>query len=144
MKISKVSNFIDTSNDNNESYLLSDELLIKRFQVLDIQTGCSENTMCFTRAYTRYVEGTGSVFCDLPHSELQIKLKEIDELKENSLEHKKRLKLRFLSPTEIGFLMSFPENFKFPKTLSDKQKYKLLGNSINVLVVSELIKLMCS
>lgn len=142
MKISKVSNYIDSSIDT-KNYLLSDDLLTKRFQVLDIQTNESENTMCFTKAYSRFIEGTGSVFCDLPLNELQVKLKEIDE-SENSLDLKKSLKLRFISPHEISRLMSFPEKFKFPQSLSEKQKFKLLGNSINVSVVSELIKLLCS
>lgn len=131
---------MDSCNDN---FLLPEELLIKRFQVLDIQTPHSKNTMCFTKAYSRYIEGTGSVFCELSTDELKVKLKEIDET-ENNLELKKSLKLRFMTPTEISRLMSFPNNFKFPQSLSEKQKYKLLGNSINVAVVSELIKLLCT
>lgn len=139
----KVADYIDTTIDI-EKYLLSDELLTKRFQVLDIQTGESFNTMCFTKAYSRFIEGAGTIFCDMPQIVLQAKLKEIDESEENSLELKKSLKLRFFAPTEIARLMSFPENFKFPQSLSDKQKFKLLGNSINVAVVSELINLLCS
>lgn len=125
----------------NDKNLLSEDLLIKRFQVLDIQTPDSTNSMCFTKAYSRYIEGTGSVYCSLPRNELKIKLKEIDET-EDSLELKKSLKLRFISPAEISRLMAFPKEFSFPKSVSEKQRYKLLGNSINVAVVSELIKIL--
>lgn len=60
----------------------------------------------------------------------------------NNLELKKELKLRFFTPKEVARLMSFPEGFTFPESVNEKQQYKLLGNSINVSVVSELIKLM--
>lgn len=53
----------------------------------------------------------------------------------------KKLQLRFFTPTEISRLMNFPETFQFPSNITDKQKYMLLGNSVNVRVISELIKL---
>jgi len=40
--------------------------------------------------------------------------------------------------------MCFPESFTFPNTLSLKQQYKLLGNSLNCKVVSALIKYLLS
>ena len=51
-------------------------------------------------------------------------------------------KLRFFAPSEISRLMGFPRKFVFPETVSTKQAYALLGNSLNVLVVSELLKFM--
>jgi tRNA (cytosine38-C5)-methyltransferase len=50
------------------------------------------------------------------------------------------LQLRYFSPREVGNLMGFPASFGFPETMSLKQKYRTLGNSINVLVVGELMK----
>lgn len=100
--------------------------------------------MCFTKAYARYIEGTGSVLTSLPNDELQAILKQIDEAKDESLDLKKSLKLRFFTPSEILKLMAFPEDFQFPQKINVKQQYKLLGNSINVAVVSELIKLLIS
>uniref|UniRef100_A0A8D9F270 tRNA (Cytosine(38)-C(5))-methyltransferase n=1 Tax=Cacopsylla melanoneura TaxID=428564 RepID=A0A8D9F270_9HEMI len=60
------------------------------------------------------------------------------------LELLQRLNLRYFSPNEIRKLMCFPEEFKFPDTCSDKSRYKLLGNSINVHVVAYCICLMLS
>jgi hypothetical protein len=97
--------------------------------------------MCFTKSYSRYLEGTGSVFCPMTRRELNEKITEIEASNDN-LELKKALKLRFFTSTEVTKLMSFPPSFTFPDTISEKQRYKLLGNSINVLVVSELIKLL--
>ena len=51
-------------------------------------------------------------------------------------------KLRFFAPVEISKLMGFPQKFAFPESISTKQAYALLGNSLNVLVVSELLKFM--
>jgi tRNA (cytosine38-C5)-methyltransferase len=50
------------------------------------------------------------------------------------------LQLRYFSPREVANLMGFPETFRFPETMSLKQKYRTLGNSVNVLVVAELMK----
>lgn len=50
--------------------------------------------------------------------------------------------LRYFTPREICRLMCFPEEFTFPEYITDKQKYRLLGNSINIYVVSRLIFLL--
>lgn len=109
--------------------------------MLDICTTDSINSMCFTKSYSRYIEGTGSVFCAIKKDEMQDRIAQIEQAKDN-LDLKKSLKLRFFSPAEVARLMSFPTNFSFPISVNAKQQYKLLGNSVNVAVVSELIKLL--
>ncbi|KAK3103154.1 hypothetical protein FSP39_016859 [Pinctada imbricata] len=52
------------------------------------------------------------------------------------------LKLRYFTPKEIANLLCFPDNYGFPKDLSNIQLYRCLGNSLNVHVVSVLIKLL--
>jgi tRNA (cytosine38-C5)-methyltransferase len=89
------------------------------------------------------MEGTGSVFCPMTRDEFKEKIAEIDNTKDN-LELKKALRLRYFTPMETAKLMSFPPSFSFPKTVTEKQRYKLLGNSINVAVVSELVKLLAA
>ena len=49
------------------------------------------------------------------------------------------LKLRYFTTREISNLLGFPSEFSFPEHLTLKQKYKVLGNSLNVTVVSLLI-----
>ncbi|KAI5698065.1 hypothetical protein M8J75_001164 [Diaphorina citri] len=58
------------------------------------------------------------------------------------LQELKRLNLRYFSPGEIRKLMCFPDECRFPPDCSDKARYKLLGNSINVHVVAYCICLM--
>lgn len=81
------------------------------------------------------------MFCPLTREELNEKISVIDDSEDN-LELKKALKLRFFTPRETAKLMSFPSSFSFPDSVTEKQRYKLLGNSINVAVVGELIKLL--
>lgn len=137
--VPEISSFIDENlrHDSN----LPDNILKERFQVLDICATDSTNSMCFTKSYSRYIEGTGSVFCPMTKLELLKRISEI-ELSGDSLELKKALQLRFFTPKEVASLMSFPASFTFPDSVTEKQQYKLLGNSINVAVVGELIKLM--
>ena len=54
------------------------------------------------------------------------------------------LRLRYFSPTELLRLFAFlpPKHnvdFVWPEEISTKTKYKLIGNSVNVRVVRELI-----
>lgn len=90
-----------------------------------------------------FVEGTGSVFTDMDEDtvlEALTKLGGMDSASNDYLELAESLNLRFFTPREIARLMGFPEMFSFPQDVSNRQKYMVLGNSINVKVVSELIK----
>lgn len=123
-----------------EDYKLSDSVLAKYAKTLDICYPHSKRSCCFTKAYGRYVQGTGSVFCEKSERDVNIAFNQ--ENTEEQLRLIKALNLRFFTPLEVCRLMSFPQYFCFPSTLSERTKYKLLGNSINVKVVSELIKLL--
>jgi len=110
---------------------VSQALLQKYYEAIDIVNIHSTSTCCFTKSYGSFVKGTGSIF------------------DENSLASKQdgtpeERRLRFFTPKEVGRLMCFPDKFKFPPNTSIKQKYKGLGNSLNVFVVSILLALLVS
>lgn len=50
------------------------------------------------------------------------------------------LGLRYFGPSEIARLHSFPEGFSFPKHVTLRQQYALLGNSVSALVIGDLLK----
>jgi len=128
-------------------YLLSSKLLQKRAWILDIRTSDSNSSCCFTKGYGHYVEGTGSVYCPFSEEMVALKYNEANNHENNSVEQMQilsDLRLRFFSSREVCRLMCFPEDFDFPKHITDKQKYRLLGNSINVHVVSRLILILCN
>lgn len=125
---------------------LIDSQLVKRLNVLDIRTPDSQGSCCFTSAYGRYAEGTGSVYTELMEADVRViqeKLKNHDQyLSPDTLKLANSLQLRYFTPTEVSRLMCFPEKFSFPNQINMRQKYKLLGNSINVHVASHLILLL--
>jgi hypothetical protein len=51
-----------------------------------------------------------------------------------------RLRPRYFTPAEIARLHSFPESFSYPGDMEPRQCYKLLGNSLSVAVVADLLK----
>ncbi|XP_050351924.1 tRNA (cytosine(38)-C(5))-methyltransferase isoform X1 [Nymphalis io] len=127
-----------------ENYLVSDKLL-KRANILDICYKHSRRSCCFTKAYTHYVEGTGSVYTNATPEEVEecFKLaKTFDDKSNDFVDTIKQLKLRFFTPNEVLSLMSFSRNYKFPENITTKQCYRLLGNSVNVKVITELLKIL--
>jgi site-specific DNA-cytosine methylase len=51
----------------------------------------------------------------------------------------KQLGLRFFTVCEIAKLHSFPDSFSLPAGFSSRQGYQLLGNSLSVAVVADLL-----
>lgn len=143
MKQFKIQHLLE--QDVNPSYLLPEKVLTKHSSVLDIRTPESNGSCCFTKAYSHYVEGTGSVLspnCETNVKEIFQELKTSADNDDDKLKLLQSLKLRYFTPKEISRLMSFPESFEFPNEITNKQKYRLLGNSINVHVVAQLLFLL--
>ena len=121
----------ESKDDNikNQKFYLSKEILSKKSCLsMDIALLGNSSTNCFTKSYSKLFKGSGSILL------LDDKL------------YKKSLNpidlfgfIRFFTPEEILKFLCFCEDFSFPKDFSEKTKYKLLGNSINVKVVNILI-----
>jgi tRNA (cytosine38-C5)-methyltransferase len=113
----------------NSSYYLSKEILCKKNCLsMDIALLKNFSTNCFTKGYTKLFKGTGSILL------LEEKL-----YKENLNPVDLVGYIRYFTPKEILKFLCFDDNFIFPKNLSEKAQYKLLGNSINVKVVNILM-----
>ncbi|XP_031156004.1 tRNA (cytosine(38)-C(5))-methyltransferase isoform X2 [Sander lucioperca] len=63
---------------------------------------------------------------------------------EEKLQRLLKLKLRYFTPREVANLMGFPQSFSFPEQISTRQQYRVLGNSLNVVVVARLLQLLVS
>ncbi|PKA46095.1 tRNA (cytosine38-C5)-methyltransferase [Apostasia shenzhenica] len=100
---------------------------------MDIVYPDSKRCCCFTKSYYRYVKGTGSL---LATSEVS----NCEPTANNELCYIKDLGLRYFTPREVANLHSFPEDFCFPKHISIRQQYALLGNSLSVAVVAPLLQ----
>jgi len=151
--LSQISEILEENVSSD--FLVPDNVLTKRVLVMDIIHPEQSRSMCFTKGYTHYTEGTGSAFTPLSQAEshrIFELVKVIDERNQEILKSEEvlqqrldllhQVKLRYFTPREVARLMSFPEDFNFPAETTNRQKYRLLGNSINVKVVGELIKLL--
>ena len=138
-----LSNFLRSLSVEEETDLMVPVDILTRYScLLDIVREDSTGCCCFTKAYRHYVEGTGSVIqCDKEES-LEKAFQEYLSTGKKSIESIVKLRLRYFSPTEIAGLLWFPAQFHFPADVTVKQQYQLLGNSLNVYVVSALLKLM--
>ncbi|CAK1544924.1 unnamed protein product [Leptosia nina] len=132
--------------DIDDTFYLNDKVL-KWGKVLDICYKDSRRSCCFTKAYTHYVDGTGSVFTEKSQDEVKSCYSEANlfELGSKEYIHKlQELKLRYFTPKEVSALMMFPKEYSFPNSITVKQCYRLLGNSVNVRVIGELLKILFS
>merc|ERR1711935_738622 len=119
-----------------ELYVLNDQLTRRFIQVLDIVRTSSSRSICFTKAYGKYAQGTGSMIDMLEKEQLSTKA---DTSKDRKPEN---FQLRYFTEMEVAGIMGFPRHFSFPSELTTRQRYAMLGNSLNVNVASLMIKLM--
>nr|AHB82105.1 DNA methyl-transferase [Schmidtea mediterranea] len=138
----RISAYLEADNlaEPHEGHKLIDEkVLEKGFSKLDIVTESSNKTCCFIKCYAKKIEGSGSYYqmtsCEEAHQLKQLLLN--GDI--SSLDYAKRLKLRYFSPREIANFMCFPQSFRFPETVTRAQRYRLLGNSVNVKVVAHVL-----
>eukprot|EP00116_Pleurobrachia_bachei_P005829 sb/3466091/ len=146
-----LSQFLDTSSQ--EECQLGEKFLTKWGKLLDIVTPSDNGSCCFTKGYTVKAEGSGSVLQQNPSTNLSRPQPMADNC--NSLSgcelsgpefeaHMRSLNLRFFSPSEIARLHGYPDWFSFPEPLTLKQRYKLLGNGLNVAVVKRVLEYLLS
>ena len=108
----------------------------------DIVTPSNSRSSCFTSSYGRYMKGTGSVL--YPESSgISIPLipPEQREFQTDWAKDLDTSKLRYFSGTEMARLFGFQTGFSFPSSISTRQQWKLVGNSLNVRVAARLVEL---
>ncbi|KAJ6519200.1 S-adenosyl-L-methionine-dependent methyltransferase [Mycena sanguinolenta] len=138
-------------------YDIPDKILSKWGRLFDIVLPSSRRTCCFTRGYTQLVERAGSI---LQMNEDQDTTTVFDIFLQeqssstagdtlDSVRTLDTLRLRYFTPEELLRLFSFAPipcsssdepSFTWPENVSRKTKYRLIGNSVNVKVVQELIR----
>ena len=65
-----MNDIIEPDTEISKDLLLDDKVLRRRVGLFDIASPDSTNTICFTKAYTHYSEGTGSIFTPLSSKEV--------------------------------------------------------------------------
>ncbi|KAN0024790.1 hypothetical protein ACTFIV_009199 [Dictyostelium citrinum] len=131
----EISNYFDkdlTDDELYEKYKVPHNLLLSKGMLFDIKQKDSKTSNCVTKSYGKFIEGTGSIVQMDSNFKADI----------NDTKSLIPLRLRYFSPKEITRLHGFPEEFKFSPKLTTIQCYRLIGNSLNVKIVSELLKVL--
>ncbi|KAJ2159902.1 hypothetical protein GGF46_002684 [Coemansia sp. RSA 552] len=125
-EVRQVKQFLESEegSDHVAAYRVPQKVLDKYGYVHDVVTPEDRRTCCFTKGYTQYAEGTGSVL------QTDGVVGTDPMTPENT---------RYFTPREVASLMGFPAAFSFPEHTSTKQRYRLLGNSLSVSVVAVLM-----
>ncbi|XP_051871990.1 tRNA (cytosine(38)-C(5))-methyltransferase isoform X2 [Pristis pectinata] len=138
-----IQDFLEEELEDPSPYFIPPKSLLRYALILDIVGQTCRRSVCFTKGYGCYMEGTGSVLKTASDVELALVFQSFETLSEDEkLTQLAKLKLRYFTPREIANLHGFPPEFSFPEEISLKQRYRLLGNSLNIHVVAKLIKLM--
>ena len=128
---------IDHFIDENvpEQYNIPQELILKKGMLFDIIGKDDKRSCCFTKSYTKIVEGTGSVYTPVDNNFTSV------ENAEQLIEKQ----LRYFTPNEIKKLHGFHDTFTTQVDgVSDKQQYQCLGNSVSCFIISQLMEYLFS
>ena len=113
-----------------EASAVADHVLERYGAAMDLLGRTSRRSLCFTKNYSRYVKGTGSILCEgLPEGASPPMVND-----DKSLDVLQPLRPRFFAPREIANIHGFPADFSFPPVISRKKQFELLGNSLSVQV----------
>ncbi|XP_053429154.1 tRNA (cytosine(38)-C(5))-methyltransferase isoform X2 [Nycticebus coucang] len=142
LSVQMLKGFLEDDIDMNQ-YFLPPQSLLRYALLLDIVRPTCRRSTCFTKGYGSYTEGTGSVLQTSEDVQMESIYKSLTDLsQEEKITKLLMLKLRYFTPKEIANILGFPPEFGFPEEITVKQRYRLLGNSLNVHVVAKLIKLL--
>lgn len=143
VSIRMLEDYLEDNLQDLSQYLLTSKSLLRYALILDIVKPSCRRSTCFTKGYGHYVEGTGSVLQTAKDVEIDSAFKALETLpEEEKLATLSSLKLRYFTPREIANLHGFPQKFDFPDKVTVRQRYRLLGNSLNVHIVAQLISLL--
>lgn len=149
-----LSTFVDKSLDQTSprwsQLVISDEILsnewardvpIVNFHNDKEASGISSlMTYCFTSGYGRQLhKSTGSILF-VPDERLSDRKDQTGDDASKSMIELYSNQLRRFAPEELLGLFGFPPGFEFPSSAGLEHRYRLVGNSINIFVVSELMK----
>ncbi|KAH9949520.1 S-adenosyl-L-methionine-dependent methyltransferase [Amylocystis lapponica] len=149
--VAEIRDFLDPEVAGMHPHAVPDHILEKRGRLFDIVLPSARRSCCFTRGYVRLAERTGSVLQINESLDTTVVFDEFLEAQRNeqkdAIQILHPLRLRYFTPTELLRIFGFqPDDrdygFVWPSELSMKTQYKLIGNSVNVLVVTELVNYM--
>ncbi|XP_069770357.1 tRNA (cytosine(38)-C(5))-methyltransferase isoform X3 [Narcine bancroftii] len=110
--VQMIQDFLEEDLQDPSPYFISPKSLLRYALILDIVEQTCRRSVCFTKGYGCYVEGTGSVLKTASDVELVLVFQSFETLSEDEkLTQLAKLKLRYFTPREIANLHGFPLKF---------------------------------
>ncbi|XP_033615249.1 tRNA (cytosine(38)-C(5))-methyltransferase isoform X2 [Fukomys damarensis] len=111
VSVQMLKDFLEDDIDTDQ-YFLPPKSLLRYALLLDIVKPTCRRSMCFTKGYGSYVEGTGSVLQTAEDVQIETVYKSLnDSPHEEQITKLSMLKLRYFTPKEIANLLGFPPEF---------------------------------
>lgn len=125
----------ELSDEVKEELRLDDKILGKTWaKALSVVGKHDHTTFCFTKGYGKvFHKASGSFLYE--NAERAFEDEKLDRT--DMLSYCGRI--RKFHPRELLNLFGFPQSFSFPDTMTIRYQYQLIGNSVNVTVVSALL-----
>ena len=114
----------------------------------DIVSPGERRSSCFTKAYSKFIRGSGSVLFEPKDGETSpITFLHAPEHRMYDGDWRRQFNggtLRYFSPKELQRIFGFPAHpaFRFPDDLTHRKCFELLGNSLSVFVATELLNIL--
>jgi tRNA (cytosine38-C5)-methyltransferase len=139
----QMSDFLDPNPDVKALQVPQKILDSQAAWCFDIVTPLDSRSSCFTHSYGKYIKGSGSVLYTGDAGRIgglqDPQERQYDSSWSVGLDLDQHL--RYFSGMEIVRLFGFTRNFSFPPDCTLKQQWKLMGNSLNVLIAARLCEL---
>jgi tRNA (cytosine38-C5)-methyltransferase len=119
-----------------QQYLVEEKVLAAaQLHPLDVCTAASTETITFTKGYGKQIGRSGPL--------LLLAGSEGSSISTDYIPRFQRItsgqRLRYFTPTEMLKIAGFPDYYSFPASTSRAAAYRLIGNSVNVAVVTRLL-----
>lgn len=108
----------------------------------DVVTMCSTETTTFTKGYGKHAGRAGPVVLLTEDGERRVSEESLGRFPSGLDLGPDGREVRWFSDREMLRLAGFPQGFTFPTGLTQRQRYALIGNSVNVEVVALLLERM--
>lgn len=140
-----IGDFLCVAGDHSHLQIPKSTLEKQAAFCFDVVSPESLQSLCFTRAYTRFIDGTGSVLLTGTAANTPITHDAMQRPVFKDIQSMTELDLRYFCPLEVarmqGFSISGEGLVVKGGCKAEKKYYRALGNSLNPQIIARLVRL---